>query len=178
MVNDTVNIIYELKDGYSFEFILGLLNSKFISKWFNLVFPKGLHIKINQLAEIPIPIKPNQKDISSSVNLIIEKNKEYNDVLSQFTNLVVNKFPNIKLRKKLEWWHELSASEFIKELENLKVNLTLSEESKWIGYFNEQKLVMQQLKFEIEKIDKQINQLVYELYELTPEEIKIVEGQV
>jgi adenine-specific DNA-methyltransferase len=33
-----------------------------------------------------------------------------------------------------------------------------------------------QLKYHIEHIEEDINQLVYQLYELTPEEIKIVEG--
>ena len=33
------------------------------------------------------------------------------------------------------------------------------------------------LKMEIEKVDEQINRLVYELYSLTQEEIKIVENE-
>ncbi len=43
-------------------------------------------------------------------------------------------------------------------------------------YFNEQKEKAQALKSEIEKADKEIDQMVYELYGLTEEEIKIVEN--
>jgi len=42
-------------------------------------------------------------------------------------------------------------------------------------YFNEQKEKAQKLKSEIDKIDQEIDQLVYQLYDLTPEEIAIIE---
>jgi hypothetical protein len=35
---------------------------------------------------------------------------------------------------------------------------------------------MEQIKTRIKRSEDKINQLVYELYELTPEEIKIIEG--
>lgn len=43
-------------------------------------------------------------------------------------------------------------------------------------YFNEQKQKAQELKTKIDKTDKEIDQIVYELYGLTPEEIEIVEN--
>jgi hypothetical protein len=43
-------------------------------------------------------------------------------------------------------------------------------------YFNVQKEQAQSIKAIIEKADKEIDQLVYELYGLTDEEIAIVEG--
>ena len=66
--------------------------------------------------------------------------------------------------------------EFLKELKKAKVKLSLSEEAEWMQYFNEQKQKAQSLKAQIEKTDKEIDQMVYELYGLTEEEIRIVEG--
>ena len=43
-------------------------------------------------------------------------------------------------------------------------------------YFNEQKQKALELKNEIDKTNREIDQMVYELYGLTEEEIKIVEG--
>ena len=43
-------------------------------------------------------------------------------------------------------------------------------------YFNEQKQKAEELKTEIDKTDKEIDQMVYELYGLTKEEIEIVEN--
>lgn len=45
-------------------------------------------------------------------------------------------------------------------------------------FFNEQKQLALQLKSEIDQTDREIDQMVYTLYGLTEEEIKIVEGEV
>lgn len=39
------------------EFLVSILNSKLINKWFKENFEAGLHIKINQLGHIPITIR-------------------------------------------------------------------------------------------------------------------------
>jgi hypothetical protein len=54
LTNDTLNLIYEVSN-YDLKFILVLLNSKFVNKWFKTNFQAGLHIKVNQLENIPIP---------------------------------------------------------------------------------------------------------------------------
>lgn len=54
LVNDTLNFIYEVEK-FNSKFILALLNSAIVNKWFESTFPAGLHIKINQLENIPIP---------------------------------------------------------------------------------------------------------------------------
>ena len=72
---DTINIIYEVKN-YDLKFILAILNSKLINKWFKMNFTAGLHIKINQLENIPIPKKVNQKPFIKLVNQILEKKKD------------------------------------------------------------------------------------------------------
>ena len=93
----------------------------------------------------------------------------------QLINLVISKFQIDNISKKLRNWHKLEFKEFLTELKKAKVKLSLSEEAEWMQYFNEQKQNAQELKAKIEKTDKEIDQLVYELYGLTEEEIKIVE---
>ena len=53
-VNDTLNVIYEIEKKYGEKVITALLNSILINKWFKVNFEAGLHIKINQLQNIPI----------------------------------------------------------------------------------------------------------------------------
>jgi hypothetical protein len=52
----------------------------------------------------------------------------------------------------------------------------LIKEAKWMAYFNEQKAKAQAIQADINRIYKEIDALVYELYGLTEEEIRIVEG--
>ena len=50
------------------------------------------------------------------------------------------------------------------------------DEMDWMEVFENKKLEAQTIKYEIEKTDKEIDQMVYELYGLTEEEIKIIEN--
>ena len=78
LCNDTINLIYKLDNSYSFNYILGLLNSKAVRFWHKKVFPEGLHIKIYQLKEILIPVvsAAHQKPIIDIVNKIIETKQD------------------------------------------------------------------------------------------------------
>jgi type II restriction/modification system DNA methylase subunit YeeA len=51
----------------------------------------------------------------------------------------------------------------------------LSEEAEWETYFTSEAKKALEIKSLIEKTDKEIDQMVYALYELTEDEIKIVE---
>jgi len=81
----------------------------------------------------------------------------------------------VPLSRKLRNWHELEFGDFLKELKKKKIKLALSEEAEWMQYFNEQKKKAQALQSDIEKTDRAIDQMVYELYGLTKVEIQIVE---
>ena len=54
--------------------------------------------------------------------------------------------------------------------------MTLDEEAEWMTYFNKKKAEANALQSEIDRIDKEIDRMVYALYGLTEEEIKIVEN--
>ena len=88
-----------------------------------------------------------------------------------------SKFEIEKLSTKLQNWYKLQFKDFLKELKKAKVQLSLSEEAEWIPYFSEQKQKAQELKSEINRIDDEIDQKVYQFYGLTAEEIKVVEGK-
>ncbi|MBW4359356.1 hypothetical protein [Flavobacterium taihuense] len=80
------------------------------------------------------------------------------------------------LPKKLQDWYLLSYAEFIKELVKKKIKFSLSEEAEWEDYFNQESKKALNLKNQIDKTDKEIDKMVYELYGLTEEEIEIVEN--
>lgn len=67
-------------------------------------------------------------------------------------------------------------SDIIWVSEKLKQRISLSEEAELMGYFNEQKAKALALQADITRLDRDIDALVYELYGLTEEEIRIVEG--
>ena len=72
-------------------------------------------------------------------------------------------------------WYLLSFTDFVKELKKKKIKLSLQQEAAWEDYFLAEQQKATTLKQQIETIDKEIDAMVYELYGLTKEEIKIVE---
>ncbi len=164
------------------EFYLALLNSKLYGFYFRKfyseeddLFPK---IKVNELKNLPVK-NTNievQQQISNCATKIANSLKEFSTQNEQFSDLLKSKFEIKKLTTKLQNWHELEFKDFLKELKKAKVELSLSEEAEWMQYFNEQKGKAQALKEEIERVDGEIDRMVYNLYGLTEEEIKIVEG--
>lgn len=79
-----------------------------------------------------------------------------------------------KLPSKLEKWYELEFVDFIKELNKAikavkGTPLTKKDEFEWMDLFEENKKKALELKAEID-------QMVYELYRLSEEEIRIVEN--
>ena len=66
---------------------------------------------------------------------------------------------------------------FLSELNKKKIKLSLIQQDEWAEYFNSYKTEINNLQTEISQTDKKIDQMVYELYELTKEEIAIIEKQ-
>lgn len=109
-------------------------------------------------------------------NLILALNVEFREFIKKFQRSLERKFALTELPKKLQDWYMLSYADFIKELGKKKIKLSLSEEAEWEMYFTSEAKKALELKAQIEKTDKEIDQMVYALYELTEDEIKIVEA--
>ena len=106
---------------------------------------------------------------------MLSLNKDLQEISQKFQRTIQRKFELEDLPKKLQDWYTLSYAEFIKELAKKKVKLSLSDEAQWEDYFIQECQKALAIKQEIDTTDKQIDQMVYELYGLTNEEIAIVE---
>jgi len=93
LCNDTINLIFSMDDKFRFEYILGLLNSKPVRFWHKKIFPEGLHIKIYQLKEIPIPVVSFEKQdtVVGLVNQILLKKKANPSADTSFLEYEIDK---------------------------------------------------------------------------------------
>jgi len=109
---------------------------------------------------------------------MLSLNKHLQETVQKFQRNLQREFNLEKLSGKLENWFQTPFTEFIKELEKSKVKLTLSQKSEWEDYFLQEQKKALDIKHQIDKTDKEIDQMVYALYGLAEEEIKIVEQSV
>ncbi len=133
----------------------------------------------NKMVNIPIPnISEIQKlPFIELADIMLEKNKELQEIKNKFLDLLKADLSIDKLSTKLQNWYELSWADFSLELKKLKIELKGEMKEDWSERFNRMKVKAIEIKNIIDTTDRKIDLLVYELYELTEEEIKIVEGE-
>ena len=159
--------------------LLGILNSKLIKNYLESICVKArggyLRLKSQYIMQIPIP-KLSNPDLNNLVEIILNINKDLQEISQKFHRTIQRKFEIEKLPKKLQDWYLLTYSELVKELVKKKIKLSLSQEAEWEDYFITEQQKAVALKTKIDQTDKEIDQMVYELYGLTEEEIAIVEN--
>jgi type I restriction-modification system DNA methylase subunit len=180
---NSVNNLVLKKDNYDLKFLLGILNSKLVDFFYrkNYSLDASFTITVTKanLDSLPIPEWKNssiQSKVVEKVCLIVSETKNLMVLRDNLQVLLQNKYSIERLSKKLQNWYDLEFGEFLKELKKHKVQLGLSEEAEWMQYFNIEKEKAQAMRNKIHETDKEVDQLVYELYGLTENEIKIVEA--
>lgn len=191
-----LNNVYNIKkpSDVDIKYLLGILNSKLIKVVYQTIsqekgriFPEVKKVNLNKLPILLVP----KNEISQKVQKILESSEIYQKLVIRTQTYLQQKFQLQKLSKKLQNWHELAFGDFIKELNKaIKANnkvrakegleltpvLTKKDEFEWLDLFEENKQKAQVLQTQIHQTDREIDQMVYELYGLTDEEISIVEN--
>lgn len=87
---------------------------------------------------------------------------------------------NPKLSAKLkEWWKLHDFAAFRSEVKKcFKADILLKERSDWEDLFTGGKAEIQKLSAEINRNEDEINAVVYKLFDLTPEEIELLETSI
>ncbi len=182
-----INIIDE-SEILDLKYTLLILNSKLTGWLHNKIAPKankGLFPKIlvNDVRNIPLVqiSKEAQLPFIELADIMLEKNKELQEIRNKFLDLLkadlsIEKL-NLKLSTKLQNWYEISWADFTAELKKLKIELKGEMKEDWSERFNRMKAKAGEIKNIIDTTDRKIDLMVYELYGLTEEEIKVVEGE-
>lgn len=174
------NIILNESSGIKTKFILTLLNSKLINWFYTNQFTNKSELTVNlskeYLSQIPLSIPKDQLPFIAKADIMLTTNKELQELKQQLLQLLQSNFPGVQLNKKLEQWPSLSFADFLKELSKQKIKPALPQQAEWMNYFDQQKTKALALQTVIDTTDKEIDAIVYALYGLSEEEIKIVEG--
>ena len=160
--------------------LLAILNSRLIDYFIHSIASTKANgyyeYKPMYISQIPISLELKNLAIEEMVKLIVNNKKEKKVIVNKLVRQLTRKFKIEKIPRNLQNWHILTFDEFTKELKKKKIKLGLSEEAEWEDYFEAEKAKAQTIQSEIDKTDREIDKMVYELYGLTEEEIKIVEG--
>ena len=139
-------------------------------------------VKAINLKRLPLKVIDDtfdQTPFIEKANTMLELNRQLQNTKQAFlTELNLEKIP-----QKLQNFEELSFDEFVKEYtkaKKIKFADKLEERTfkqQWQSLFENDKTLTCKLKTQIQTTDKEIDTMVYELYGLSEDEIKIVEGE-
>ncbi len=181
IIDQSVFIARFIETNLSPKYILSILGSKLMSFYFKNkysefddLFPK---VKLQHFKDFPIQKggADLQTALINKADFLLTLNKQLKEQSHKFQRTIQRKFELEDLPKKLQDWYLLTYPEFIKELAKKKVKLSLSQEAEWEDYFIQESKKALELKASIDTTDKAIDKMVYELYDLSEEEIEIVE---
>ena len=130
---------------------------------------------------IPLISEQDQFEFNKKADLMLSLHKEKQVGIDKFLKFLKTQFKTETFSNKLLNWHEHDFRVFIGELNKSIKNvggekLSKTDEMEWLEVFETKKAEAHSLKSEIDKTDKEIDQMVFELYGLSEDEIKIVEG--
>jgi len=167
------------------EFLVGILNSQFISYYYYYyVFNQAIrtmHFMPGYADYLPIPsdyynfqdkIIKESNSIRFLTHKLIETKRKFRNRL--MINLSISTFT-----KKLDNFFVLSFTELIKEIhKTTKRKLSLKEQDEWEEYFNIYKKNILDIKSQIKQNEIELNKLVFELYQLSSEEIEVISREL
>lgn len=171
--------------------LLAILNSKMgwwlISKYCTQI-QNGYQLIWKYFSQIPIA--PTTEALANKADQMLTLNADLQTLSEKFLRMLARQFDIDAPSKKLQNWHELDDKVFFAELEKARKaahkaqngsyagfkKLSLGEMADWEDYFFAEKAKADAITAQIQTTDREIDQMVYELYDLTDEEIAIVES--
>ena len=166
------------------KYLLCILNSQlmtFYHKYKYLDIEKDLFQKILIANCKDFPIKKIAKSEQSAFIELADNMLLYNEEIrkqsKRFTKLLQSSFSKLNVNKKIEAWYDMKFGEFRKELEKQKVAIPIKELMDYQELFDTNAGQIKEIQTKINNTEKAIDKLVYSLYDLTSEEIQVIENQ-
>jgi type I restriction-modification system DNA methylase subunit len=180
--DQTTYVINKKENNFKLMFLLSVINSKLMYYYFKntfsdnkVTFPK---VKRSQILEFPIKNTENQQPFIEKADQMLSLNKNLQIKSEKFIKRIKANFDVEKITNKLQNFYDFDFKTLIAELKKQKVTLNLQQQDEWEDYFDSYKQEINNLQQQITQTDKEIDKMVYELYELTEGEIEIIENSI
>jgi hypothetical protein len=167
--------------------LLSFLNSKLA--WFFLLsvtnIARGGYLRLRTEFVERTPLPPTRKIERDRLGRLGETSTDAAarrfEIQSSVCHRIIDLAPpeRAKLSRKLEEWWTLDFTAFRDEIKRVfRAEVPVKERGAWEAYLAEQAAKVQALNAEIEKAEREIDAIVYRLFDLTPEEIALLEASI
>lgn len=173
---NSLNYIYKKDEEHSLQYLLALCNSFLLNRYYRL-FYTDVNVKKTYLQELPIPDidLSTQQPFIEKVDIITQNKIEIEKYRKKFLSAILYRF-EIHFNFKIFNFYMFEFKEFMSEIEKQSSKIQPKELVKWIELFDEYQKLIQPLIQENDRLMNEIDNMVYELYQIQPEEIEIIKN--
>ena len=124
------------------------------------------------MEQIPIPIVnlETQQPFIVLADTMLSLHQQLQEKRFRFLRRLSENFDGVKITSALQLFDTMDFKDFVAELKKQKIKLSLVQQDEWEDYFNQYRQVCQELSEQIQATDNEIDDRVFDLYGLTPEE--------
>lgn len=182
---NSVHIVHSLESreseesGILLKYVLGLINSR-LMKWiyqydnFQEVGKTLAEVKKAHVERLPIVFADDQQPVITLVNSLLETCQRRFDNSKSFLDYIKAIYNPKKISERLASFYTLDFGEFIAELKKQKANLTEKQAMDLMPLFKEKSQEIADITEEITKLDNALDNLVFQIYGLTEEDIHTI----
>ena len=176
--NDKTFMITTNDDSINLKYITAILNSKLCKLWiwYNCPELQGGTREIRKVyfENFRIPLDDNQQFLAGKTDQQMQQVTQLHEKRTRFLRRLSENLGGVKITTALRTFDQLDFKGFVGELKKQKIKLTLVQQDEWEDYFNQYRQACQELSEQIKSTDNEIDQRVFDLYGLTPEEREII----
>ena len=178
--NDKAFFITSNNEEFSLKYLLAVLNSSLAKFWIRCICPelgedrrevRKVYFENFHVAET------NQQLFISLADTMLFLNTQLQEKRSRFLRRLSENLEGVKITTALQNFDQMEFVGFVAELKKQKIKLSLVQQDEWEEYFNQYRQACQELSDQIMATDNEIDDRVFDLYGLTPEERDIVIGK-
>ncbi len=175
--NDKTFMITANDDSVNLKYITAILNSKLCKLWiwYNCPELQGGTREIRKVyfENFRIPLNVDQQPLARLTDLQMQRVSQLQEKRFRFLHRLSENFDGVKITSALQLFDTMDFKGFVAELKKQKIKLSLVQQDEWEDYFNQYRQVCQELSEQIQATDNEIDDRVFDLYGLTPEEKRI-----
>ena len=181
--NDKTFMITATDDSFDLKALAAIFNSKLCKLWiwYNCPELQGGTREIRKVyfENFPVPeLNENTTNVLSGyTDKMVSLTQTLQEKCGRFLRRITETYNLQKITQNIESFYSIDFSTFVKELGKQKIKLSLVQKDELEDYFNAYTTECISIKTEIENTDKEIDKMVYELYGLSEDEVKVVEGK-
>lgn len=183
--NDTTSYFISGGD----RFLLSILNSNVFWFWIKAQTPMArggyYRFKAQYIEQVPIPTASDAE--KAELGTLAEAAQAAAEQRYKLQQSITRRIPDLaadpasaKLTTRLkEWWSLPDFAAFQREVKKaLKAEIPLKQRSEWEDWITTTRTEINALSAEISRLETEINAKVYALFNLTPEEIELLEANI